>query len=102
MTHVRERARARARAPERACACAHACACAPLCACACACVCAVRVHVHAQSLPGVNLVKSRFWAFVKIRATEFEPGRYPASALLTVSNFARPGIVLEIQGVAVI
>ena len=40
--------------------------------------------------------------FVKIRATQFEPGRYPASALLTVSNFARPGIVLEIQGVAVI
>ena len=41
-------------------------------------------------------------AFVKIRGTQFEPGRYPASALLTVSNFARPGIVLEIQGVAVI
>lgn len=40
--------------------------------------------------------------FVKIRGTQFEPGRYPASALLTVSNFARPGIVLEIQGVAVI
>jgi enamine deaminase RidA (YjgF/YER057c/UK114 family) len=40
-------------------------------------------------------------AFVKIRATQFEAGRYPASALLTVSNFARPGIVLEIQGVAV-
>lgn len=40
--------------------------------------------------------------FVKIRSTLFEPGRYPASALLTVSNFARPGIVLEIQGVAVI
>jgi enamine deaminase RidA (YjgF/YER057c/UK114 family) len=41
-------------------------------------------------------------AFVKIRAAQFEPGRYPASALLTVSNFARPGIVLEIQAVAVI
>lgn len=41
-------------------------------------------------------------AFVKIRSTQFEPGRYPASALLTVANFARPGIVLEIQGVAVI
>lgn len=41
-------------------------------------------------------------AFVKIRCTQFQPGRYPASALLTVSNFARPGIVLEIQGVAVI
>ena len=41
-------------------------------------------------------------AIVKIRGTPFEPGRYPASALLTVSNFARPGIVLEIQGVAVV
>ena len=41
-------------------------------------------------------------AFVKIRSTKFEPGRCPASALLTVANFARPGIVLEIQGVAVI
>jgi enamine deaminase RidA (YjgF/YER057c/UK114 family) len=27
---------------------------------------------------------------------------YPASALITVSNFARPGILIEIQGVAVI
>jgi enamine deaminase RidA (YjgF/YER057c/UK114 family) len=41
-------------------------------------------------------------AFVKIRSTMFEAGRYPASALITVSHFARPGIVLEIQGVAVI
>ena len=41
-------------------------------------------------------------AFVKIRSTLFETGRYPASALITVSHFARPGIVLEIQGVAVL
>ena len=41
-------------------------------------------------------------AFVKIRSTMFEAGRYPASALITVSHFARPGIVLEIQGVAVL
>ncbi|MCE2878711.1 MAG: RidA family protein [Comamonadaceae bacterium] len=41
-------------------------------------------------------------AFVKIRSAKFEAGRYPASALLTVSNFARPGIVIEIQGVAVL
>jgi len=32
----------------------------------------------------------------------FPDGKYPASALITVSNFARPGILLEIQGVAVI
>ena len=41
-------------------------------------------------------------AFVKIRSGKFEAGRYPASALISVSAFARPGIVVEIQGVAVI
>ena len=40
--------------------------------------------------------------FVQIRAGCFPDGRYPASALITVSNFARPGLVIEIQGVAVI
>ena len=40
--------------------------------------------------------------FVKVRGQVFEDGRYPASALITVSGFARPGIVIEIQGVAVI
>lgn len=40
--------------------------------------------------------------FVQIRSEHFSDGRYPGSALITVSNFARPGIVIEIQGVAVI
>ena len=40
--------------------------------------------------------------FVKIRSETFSEGRYPASALITVSGFARPGIVIEIQGVAVV
>ena len=40
--------------------------------------------------------------FVKIRAEHFADGRYPGSALLTVSNFARPGCLIEIQGIAVI
>ena len=40
--------------------------------------------------------------FVEIRKEFFEAGRYPASALITVSGFARPGIVIEIQGVAVV
>lgn len=40
--------------------------------------------------------------FVQIRGEYFPDGRYPCSALLTVSNFARPGCVIEIQGVAVI
>jgi enamine deaminase RidA (YjgF/YER057c/UK114 family) len=40
--------------------------------------------------------------FVKVRAQTFKEGLYPASALITVSGFARPGIVIEIQGVAVV
>jgi len=39
---------------------------------------------------------------VNIRREFFPDGRAPGSALLTVSNFARPGCVIEIQGVAVI
>src|SRR5262249_61765212 len=40
--------------------------------------------------------------FVAIRREHFPDGRYPCSALLTISAFARPGIMIEIQGVAVI
>jgi enamine deaminase RidA (YjgF/YER057c/UK114 family) len=40
--------------------------------------------------------------FVQIRREFFAEGNYPASALLTISNFARPGCVIEIQGIAVI
>lgn len=40
--------------------------------------------------------------FVELRKQRFQPGKFPASALITVSNFARPGIVVEIQGVAVV
>jgi enamine deaminase RidA (YjgF/YER057c/UK114 family) len=32
----------------------------------------------------------------------FKDGPYPGSSLLTISNFARPGIVVEVQGIAVI
>ena len=39
---------------------------------------------------------------VKIRSEFFTDGRFPASALITVSHFARPGMLIEIQGVAVI
>lgn len=38
--------------------------------------------------------------FVKIRSGIFNHGRFPASALITVSHFARPGI--EIQGLGVV
>jgi 2-iminobutanoate/2-iminopropanoate deaminase len=40
--------------------------------------------------------------FVKIRQGLFPDGKFPCSALITVSNFAHPGILIEIQGVAVV
>ena len=40
--------------------------------------------------------------FVKLRGEKFPDGKFPASALITVSHFARPGMMLEIQGVAVL
>jgi hypothetical protein len=32
----------------------------------------------------------------------FPNGKFSCSALITVSNFAHPGILIEIQGVAVV
>jgi 2-iminobutanoate/2-iminopropanoate deaminase len=40
--------------------------------------------------------------FVELRKEYFPDGNYPASALITVSHFARPGMLIEIQGVGVI
>jgi 2-iminobutanoate/2-iminopropanoate deaminase len=40
--------------------------------------------------------------FVELRRDTFKDGNYPGSALITVSNFARPGMLIEIQGIAVI
>jgi 2-iminobutanoate/2-iminopropanoate deaminase len=40
--------------------------------------------------------------FTEMRREMFSDDKYPASALITVSSFARPGIVIEIQGMAVI
>jgi 2-iminobutanoate/2-iminopropanoate deaminase len=40
--------------------------------------------------------------FIELRRQMFPDGKYPASALITVSNFVRPGILIEIQGVAVV
>src|SRR5437016_1876916 len=39
---------------------------------------------------------------VELRREIFKDGNYPGSALITVSNFARPGMTIEIQGIAVI
>jgi enamine deaminase RidA (YjgF/YER057c/UK114 family) len=41
-------------------------------------------------------------AFIRIRQEVFSSGKYPCSALITVSSFAHPGVLVEIQGVAVI
>lgn len=40
--------------------------------------------------------------FVEMRKDAFKDGNYPGSALITVTNFARPGIEIEIQAVGVI
>ncbi|MDI1263550.1 MAG: RidA family protein [bacterium] len=40
--------------------------------------------------------------WVEMRKAFFKNGNYPASALITVTNFARPGIEIEIQAVGVI
>ena len=40
--------------------------------------------------------------FVEIRRELFAGGNFPGSALITVTNFARPGIEIEIQGIGVI
>ena len=39
--------------------------------------------------------------FTEIRGEHFPHGRYPASALITVSGFAKPEMMVEIQGIAV-
>src|SRR6266851_10338343 len=40
--------------------------------------------------------------FIEIRRELFPGGDFPASALITVTNFARPGIEIEIQASAVV
>jgi len=40
--------------------------------------------------------------FVEMRKEMFQNGNYPGSALITVTNFARPGIEIEIQAIGVI
>jgi enamine deaminase RidA (YjgF/YER057c/UK114 family) len=40
--------------------------------------------------------------FVEIRKDYFPDGKFPGSALITVSNFARPGMEIEIQAIAVV
>jgi 2-iminobutanoate/2-iminopropanoate deaminase len=39
---------------------------------------------------------------VKLRHELFADGKFPASTMITVSDFARPGMLIEIEGVAVV
>src|SRR5579864_3090937 len=39
---------------------------------------------------------------VKLRQELFADGKFPASTMITVSDFARPGMLIEIDGVAVV
>jgi 2-iminobutanoate/2-iminopropanoate deaminase len=40
--------------------------------------------------------------FVEMRREYFPDGKFPGSALITVTNFAQPGMEIEIQAIAVI
>ncbi|MEN3384695.1 MAG: 2-iminobutanoate/2-iminopropanoate deaminase [Hyphomicrobiales bacterium] len=40
--------------------------------------------------------------FVEIRKETFPDGNFPASALITVSALARPGMLIEIQGIGMV
>lgn len=40
--------------------------------------------------------------FVKLRKEAFPNGKFPASTLVTITGLAQPGMLIEIQGVAVI
>ncbi len=40
--------------------------------------------------------------FLKVRHEIFPDGKFPSSTLITISDFAQPGILIEMQGVAVI
>ena len=40
--------------------------------------------------------------FMKVRREMFPNGKFPSSTLITISDFAQPGILIEMQGVAVL
>jgi 2-iminobutanoate/2-iminopropanoate deaminase len=40
--------------------------------------------------------------FLKVRREMFPDGKFPSSTLITISDFAQPGILIEMQGVAVL
>ena len=39
---------------------------------------------------------------VKLRQEFFPDGKFPASTMITVSDFAQPGMLIEIEGIAVV
>jgi 2-iminobutanoate/2-iminopropanoate deaminase len=51
----------------------------------------------------VYLTENRYGdRFVTLRKEFFPDGKFPCSALLTISSLARPGMMVEIQGIAVL
>ena len=51
----------------------------------------------------VFIIDSRYGTrFVEIREEFYPDGNYPGSALITCAGFARPNMMVEIQGIAVI
>jgi len=51
----------------------------------------------------VFIINSRYGTrFVEIREEFYPDGNYPGSALITCAGFARPEMMVEIQGIAVV
>ena len=51
----------------------------------------------------VFIIDARFGdRFIDIRKQFFPDGNFPASALITIAGFAKPGMLIEIQCVAVV
>jgi hypothetical protein len=51
---------------------------------------------------GLRLAAGGGDRFVELRREIFNGEKFPASALITVSAFARPGALVEVQGIAVV
>ncbi len=53
----------------------------------------------------IRIIKQTFGNLsgsIEIRTQQFESGRYPSSALITVVGFVRPELMIEIKATAVV
>ncbi len=53
----------------------------------------------------IRIIKQTFGNLsgsIEIRKEQFESGRYPSSALITVVGFTRPELMIEIKATAVV